>query len=64
VDIARNWWECSSIGASPRHAETVMRRLEADVFPAFGHRFIDAVTAADVRVIGPGMEDILVATDL
>ena len=25
------------------------RRLEADVFPAFGHKFIDVVTAADVR---------------
>jgi integrase len=40
------WW---SIGKSPRHADTVMRRLEADVFPAFGDKFIDAVTAADVR---------------
>src|SRR5258708_9469110 len=26
-----------------------MRRLEADIFPAFGHKFIDAVTAAEVR---------------
>jgi len=26
-----------------------MRRLEADVFPAFGHKFIDGVTAADLR---------------
>ena len=26
-----------------------MRRLEADVLPAFGHKFIDAVTAADIR---------------
>jgi integrase len=47
--IARKWWEWWSIGKSPRHADTVMRRLEANIFPAFGHKFIDAVTAADVR---------------
>ena len=48
-NVARKWWEWWSIGKSPRHADTVMRRLEADIFPAFGHKFIDAVTAADVR---------------
>jgi integrase len=47
--IARKWWEWWAIGKSRRHADTVMRRLEADVFPAFGHKFVDAVTAADVR---------------
>jgi hypothetical protein len=47
--IARKWWEWWSTGKSPRHADTIMRRLEADIFPAFGHKFIDAVTAADVR---------------
>ncbi|HTF64115.1 MAG TPA: hypothetical protein VK638_15640 [Edaphobacter sp.] len=46
-NVARNWWEWWSIGKSPRHADTVRRRLEADVFPAFGHKFIDGVTAAD-----------------
>ena len=49
--IAGAWWDWWSIGKSPRHAETVMRRLKADVFPAFGHKFIDAVTAADVREV-------------
>jgi integrase len=48
-NVARKWWEWWSIGKSPRHADTVRRRLEADVFPAFGHKSIDAVTAADVR---------------
>jgi integrase len=48
-NVARKWWEWWSIGKSPRHADTVRRRLEADVFPAFGHKFIDGVTAADVR---------------
>lgn len=49
--IACAWWEWWSIGKSPRHADTVMRRLKADVFPAFGHKFIDTVTAADVREV-------------
>lgn len=26
-----------------------MRRMEADVFPVIGHKFIDAITAADIR---------------
>lgn len=48
-NVARRWWDWWSIGKSSRHADTVRRRLETDVFPAFGHKFIDAVTAADVR---------------
>jgi hypothetical protein len=48
-NVARKWWEWWSIGKSRRHADTVRQRLEEDVFPAFGHKFIDGVTAADVR---------------
>ncbi len=33
-NIARKWWEWWSPGKSPRHADYVLRRLEADVFPA------------------------------
>ncbi len=47
--IARAWWAWWAIGKSPRHTDYVLRRLEADVFPAFGHKFIDAVTASDIR---------------
>jgi integrase len=47
--IARRWWEWWSAGKSPRHTDYVMRRLEADVFPAFGHKFIDNITPADIR---------------
>ena len=47
--IARRWWEWWSVGKSPRHTDYVMRRLEADVFPAFGHKFIDNVNPADIR---------------
>ena len=47
--IARKWWEWWAAGKSPRHTDYVLRRLEADVFPAFGHKFIDDVTPADIR---------------
>ena len=49
--VAREWWKWWLIGKSPRHADTTMRRLEADVFPAYGHKSINAVTAADVRLL-------------
>lgn len=47
--ISRKWWAWWSVGKSHRHVDTVMRRLEADVFPVIGHKFIDAITAADIR---------------
>lgn len=48
---ARKWWDWWATGKSPRHADYVLRRLEADVFPLLGHKFIDAVTAADIRTL-------------
>jgi integrase len=48
-NVARNWWSWWSVGKSPRHADTVMRRLEADVFPAYGHKPMGAISAADIR---------------
>lgn len=61
--IARKWWDWWSAGKSPRHADYVLRRLEADVFPAFGHKFIDDVNAADIRTLmiaieGRGARDV------
>jgi Arm DNA-binding domain len=47
--IARKWWEWWAAGKSPRHTDYVLRRLETDVFPAFGHKFIDNITPADIR---------------
>ena len=47
-NVARKWWEWWAVGKSPRHADYVLRRMEADVFPAFGQKFIDAVTPADI----------------
>jgi integrase len=49
--VARKWWAWWSIGKSPRHAETLMNRLEADVFPVIGHISIDAVQTAHIREI-------------
>jgi integrase len=48
-NVARRWWEWWAVGKSARHADYVLRRLDADVFPAFGHKFMDAVTATDIR---------------
>jgi integrase len=49
--VARKWWAWWSIGKSPRHAETLMNRLEADVFPIIGHLLIDAVQTSHIRDI-------------
>ena len=49
--VARSWWTWWAIGKSPRHAETVMNRLEADVFPAIGHLHTDAVSPGQIRDI-------------
>ncbi len=47
--IARKWWEWWAHNKSLRHADTVLRRLEADVFPAYGHKLIDTVGGPDIR---------------
>jgi integrase len=48
-NVAREWWEWWAKGKSPRHADTVKRRMASDIYPAFGHKYINAVTPADVR---------------
>ena len=62
-NIARKWWEWWFAGKSTRHADYVLRRLETDVFPSFGHKFIDAISAADIRELmlaieGRGARDV------
>jgi hypothetical protein len=47
--IACGWWSWWSFDKSPRHAETILRRLATDVFPAYGHKPIDVVTVTDIR---------------
>jgi integrase len=61
--VAREWWSWWSVGKSPRHAETVLRRVVTDVFPAYGHKPIDMVTVTDIRklmlaVAGRGARDV------
>jgi hypothetical protein len=48
-NVARRWWEWWSGDKSPRHAASVTSRLEADVFPAYGHRHIDQFTPGEIR---------------
>jgi integrase len=43
--VARSWFEHWSGPRSQRHADYVLRRLEADVFPVIGHKPIGEVTA-------------------
>ncbi len=50
--IARAWWKHWSAARSPRHAEYVLRRLEADVFPELGGLSISDIEAPDlVRLV-------------
>ena len=39
--VARLWWNDWKAARSPSHVDYVLRRLEADVFPAIGARPID-----------------------
>ena len=55
--VARKWWAWWSVGKSPRRAETLMNRLEADVFLVIGHLPIDAVLTTHLR-------DILLAIEM
>ena len=43
--VARQWWEHWNGTKTPRHSEYVLRRLEADVFPALGTRPVASITA-------------------
>jgi integrase len=46
--VARKWWDWWAPGKPERHTGYVLHRLEADVFPSFGHKSINVVTAADI----------------
>lgn len=63
ANVACKWWEWWAVGKSPRHTDYVLQRLKADIFPAFGHKFVDDVTAADIRKLmltieGRGARDV------
>lgn len=54
--IARQWWAHWSGPRSPRHADYVIRRLEADVFPALGARPVASITAPQLLAMAKKIE--------
>ena len=54
--VARAWFEYWKGQRSPRHAAYVLRRLEADVFPALGRRPISEVTAPQLLSMAKRIE--------
>jgi hypothetical protein len=46
--VARTWFEGWKAARSPRHAEYVIRRLEADVFPVIGSRPVSEIQAPEL----------------
>jgi integrase len=54
--IAREWWANWKGGRTARHADYVLRRLEADVFPAIGKKPIATIRPRDVIAIARAIE--------
>jgi integrase len=46
--VARTWFEGWRAARSPRHADYVIRRLEADVFPVIGSRPVSEIQAPEL----------------
>ena len=46
--VARTWYASWAAARSPRHADYVLRRLEADVFPAIGKRPVSEIKAPEL----------------
>ncbi len=54
--VARQWWSHWKGPRSQRHADYVIRRLEADVFPALGGRSVASITAPQLLAMAKGIE--------
>lgn len=54
--VARAWYASWAATRSPRHAEYVLRRLEADVFPAIGKRPVSEIKAPEIVAMMKGIE--------
>jgi len=54
--VARAWFEHWKGPRSPRHAHYVIRRLEADVFPAIGRKSVSEVTAPQLLAMAKRIE--------
>ena len=55
--IARQWHENQIASWTPRHASYVLRRLEADIFPALGDKDIKAITAPELLSVLRAIEE-------
>lgn len=49
--VAQRWWDHWHVTKSPRHANDVLRRLKADVYPAIGARPVSEIQAHDLVVM-------------
>lgn len=54
--VARQWWTHWKGPRSPRHADYVIRRLEADVFPRLGAKPIASITAPQLVAMAKAIE--------
>jgi integrase len=54
--VARQWWAHWKGPRSPRHADYVIRRLEADVFPRLGAKPITSITAPQLVAMAKAIE--------
>ncbi|MDM0043748.1 integrase arm-type DNA-binding domain-containing protein [Variovorax dokdonensis] len=54
--VARAWYDHWKGSKSPRHADYVLRRLEADVFPELGRRPIADITAPQLLAVAKKIE--------
>lgn len=54
--VARLWWESWRSARTPNHTDYVMRRLEADVFPAIGAKPVSEVEAPDLVRMAKAIE--------
>jgi integrase len=54
--VARQWWQHWKGTKTARHSDYVLRRLEADVFPALGTRPVASITAPQLLAMAKGIE--------
>lgn len=54
--VARDWWSHWKGPKTERHADYVMRRLEADVFPKIGGKGLGSVTAPQLLAMAKAIE--------
>ena len=54
--VARAWYVSWAAARSPRHAEYVLRRLEADVFPVIGKRPVSEIKAPELVAMMKSIE--------